>query len=99
MHSGVSWVFALRELAASASLPGGLDGTIGYRDDRLSIGGGMFGSSTLEVDFVMPKPDPSQLEIAQLAELAKKLGRALVEDAARDWLERNAKDKLKQMFE
>jgi hypothetical protein len=58
----------------------------------------VFGSTPLEVDFVMPKPDPKQLEIAQLGELARALGKALLEGAARDWLEDRAKDAVKDIL-
>jgi hypothetical protein len=97
MHSGVSWVFALRELAARAELPGGLSGTVSYANSRLAVGTGL-GPAALEVAFEMPRPDPEQLEIAQLGELARALGRALLEGAARDWLEDRAKEKVKDLL-
>ncbi|HTM19091.1 MAG TPA: hypothetical protein VL172_01235, partial [Kofleriaceae bacterium] len=80
-RSAVSWVFALRELAARAELPGGLAGSVGYRDRHLSIGGAGPGAFTLEADFDLPRPDPTQLEIAQLGDLARSLARTLVTDA------------------
>jgi len=94
LRSGVSWVFALRELDARAELPGGVSGSVGYRNRRLRVGGGVFGSAGLEVDFELPEPDPHQLEVAQLEELAKRLARALIGGAARDWIERKVGDAL-----
>ncbi len=98
-RNGASWVFALRELVARVDLPGGVGGSFGYRDGRLSIGGGLLGAAPLELEFALPEPDPEQLEPGQLAALARSLARALLQGAAVDWLERTARDRLDRLLQ
>lgn len=92
LTTGVSWVFALEALAATARLPGDVSVAVGYAGQQLSVGAGLFGSDPIAVEFPIPKPDPATLEVAQLAELAKALGKAVLKEGARDWLRRKLSD-------
>jgi hypothetical protein len=92
LTTGVSWVFALEALAATARLPGDVSVAVGYAGEQLSVGAGLFGSDPIAVSFPIPKPDPAKLEVAQLADLAKALGKSVLKAGARDWLRRRVSD-------
>jgi hypothetical protein len=99
LGSGVSWIFELRELDASAGLPGNVDVRVGYADEKLSLGGGFFGSRQVTVGFELPEPDPDAFEVEQLVQLAKKLARTVIKDMAKDWFDREVKDRVKDLID
>ena len=96
LRTGVSWVFALRELVATASLPGDIDISVGYADQRLSLGGASLGSRPISFDFVLPEVAADKFEVAQLVDLAKQLAKQLVKEAAGDWFDREIKERLRR---
>ncbi len=97
LRTGVSWIFKLEELAATAELPGSISVAVGYAEQELSLGGAAFGSRPMRLRFVLPEVDPDQFEIAQLGKLAKQLAKQLVKQAAGDWFEREVEDRLEQL--
>ncbi len=96
LRTGVSWVFALRELVATAALPGDIAVSVGYRDQRLSLGGESLGSRPISFDFILPEVADDKFEVAQLASLAKQLAKQLVKQAAGDWFDRQIKERLRR---
>lgn len=94
LSTGISWVFALDQLEATARLPGDVAVAVGYADEELSVGAGLFGSEPIKVKFAIPDPDPSKLEVAQLADLARALGKSVLKEGARDWLRRKVNDTI-----
>jgi hypothetical protein len=86
-RTALSWVFALDDLVARLDLPAGITVRLTYRGGVLSVAGGMFGETPVEVPFEIPTLDPAR-EAEQLAELGKQLLRKVAVDRAGGWLER-----------
>jgi hypothetical protein len=95
LSTGISWVFALERLQAVARLPGDVSVAVGYGDEHLSIGAGLFGSEPVRVRFAIPKPEPGKLELAQLADLGKALGKSVLKQGARDWFRTKVTDPIR----
>jgi len=99
LGSGVSWIFELEELDASADLAGHVNLGVGFADEELTLTGGLFGSRAITVGFTLPEPDPNALEGRQLLQLAKQLAKALVTDVAKGWFDRQIRDRFKDLVD
>jgi hypothetical protein len=84
-RTALSWVFSLEELQARLDLPAGITVRLIYKHGKLSLQGGLFGQTPVEVPFEIPKLDPTR-EIDQLVELGKDLLRKVTVDRATDWV-------------
>lgn len=95
LRSSIDWVFAVRELRATAELPGGImdQASVHYGQGQLTIGGSIFGSTPMTVPFELPRPDPDALEQDKLRVLARAIIEQLAVKGSRIWLERKLMDK------
>jgi hypothetical protein len=85
----VSWLFSLRELRATIALPGNISMTLAYAGGTLTVAGGIFGSTPVELPFALPVADASddaQAEIAKVIALGRDLAERLVARRAEDWI-------------
>ncbi len=99
LGSGVSWLFELRELRATADLAGHADIGVAFADDRLSLSGGLFGSRSVSFGFELPDPDPDAFEGAQLLSLAKELTKSLAKELATGWFDREITSRFEDLFD
>ncbi|MBA3453217.1 MAG: hypothetical protein H0T42_09005 [Deltaproteobacteria bacterium] len=85
----MSWIFSMKELRATLTLPANIVMTLHYKDGVLRAAGGVFGSTPVELPFSIPitaEGDDAQIEIKKLVQLGKQLAEELVEKRAKDWL-------------
>lgn len=87
LRTALSWIFTLEELVARLELPAGVSLRLAYRDQVMSVTGGPFGATPLELPLVMPAVD-AQDEVGQLAALGKELAKQLALAEARRLLQR-----------
>lgn len=85
LRTALSWLFTLEELVARVELPAGVTVRLTYRGGLLSAAGGPFGSTPVQIPFVLPRADDTD-EVEQLARLGKELGKQLALAQARRWL-------------
>lgn len=95
LKTGVSWVFGLDILVARASVGSALEVGVGYDGDTVSLEGALFGSVPLRIPFVMPIPDPDDLEPAQL----RAVGTALAKKVGVAWFRREVSSRLRSLFD
>ena len=93
LRSALSWVHGMRELAATVDALG-FTASVTYDGTMLGLGGGIFGSTPLAIEFAIPPPDPDGHELAEVVAIAKSLARALagavkdqVKDRIVDWMD------------
>jgi len=98
LGSGVSWLFELRELDATADLAGHANIGVAFSSDRLTLRGGLFGSRSVTVGFELPDPDPDAYEGEQLLQLAKSLAKSLARELTVGWFDREVTDRVKDLF-
>ena len=98
VRSALSWLFAVRDLEARVDAPGGVAIAVGYADRMLTVNGSLFGSTPLAVPFVLPVPDPSAFELAQLRGLAKQLVITLGKEQVERWLKDEVVDRVKGLL-
>jgi hypothetical protein len=91
-RTALSWVFGLQELRARLDLPAGITIRLIYAGGKLSLAGGLFGDTPVEIPFEIPKLDPER-EIDQLIELGKDVLKKATVGRASD-LVRGVRDKI-----
>jgi hypothetical protein len=90
----LSWIFALRALEATVTLPAGITLRLGYADGELRVAGGLFGGAPVALPVALPVADLADdpaAEIAKLIALGKQVATEVVARTAEDWL----RDKLR----
>lgn len=95
LRTPLSWLFALRELTAHVDLPLGGAVAVSYAAGKLRLSGAMLGSAPIELPFELPVLEPAR-ELAQLAELGKRLVAELIALGSSRWKDR-AKDTLRDL--
>ncbi len=86
----LSWLFALRALAATIELPAGLTLELGYDHGLLRVSGGPFGAAPVTVPVALPVAQPgddARAELVRLRAFGKEVAERLVLQRAADWLE------------
>lgn len=86
----LSWLFALRELRATISLPGGIVLQLTYDHGELRAASTLVGAAPIVVPVALPVADPADdahAEIARLVAFGKDVAERLVARKAADWLE------------
>lgn len=86
LRTPLSWVFSLRELAATVDLPAGVRVHLEYAGGVLHAQGGVLGSRMVEVPLAIPTLDPAR-ELDQLQALGLDLLEKIAVSGARSWLE------------
>jgi hypothetical protein len=99
LQGSLDWVFAVRELNASAELPGPVDVTIGYAEGMLGLGGGLFGRRPVSVPFDLPVPPPDAPEAEKIRILVNAMIKAVGYEASKRWLEYKAREKLRELLD
>lgn len=85
----LSWLFALRALRATVTLPAGITVELGYADGELRVAGGLFGGAPVALRVALPTAelaDDPAAEIAKLIALGKDVAAQVVARTAEDWL-------------
>ena len=85
----LSFLFTLRSLHATITLPAGGNLDIAYDAGTLHLTGALFGTSPLELPLTLPDTDPTDdasAEVGKLVGFGRALGERLVAQRAADWL-------------
>jgi hypothetical protein len=98
LRDGLSWMFAVERLRARASVPGGVDVALGYADETLSVGAGLFGAEPVTLHFPLPDPDLGGFELEQVRVLASRLARALAREIGAEWMRREARERFEELI-
>jgi hypothetical protein len=92
LRHGLSWVFRMRELDATAEALGVSVG-VAYDRESLALSGGLFGSDPIRIAFPLPQPGPDGYELQTILLFAKQLATSLgdeltteIKDTVTDWL-------------
>jgi hypothetical protein len=105
LQGSLDWIFAVRELNASAELPGPRQVTIDYGEGTLRLGGGppgspgFLGARPVSVPFELPAPPPGAQEAEKLRILADAIIKAVGHEASRRWLEYKTREKLRELLD
>lgn len=85
----LSWVFTMRELRATLTLPADIVLKLAYKNGALTAQGSMFGSTPVTLPVSLPtanSADDAKAEIAKLITFGKDLAEDLLETRAKNWL-------------
>jgi hypothetical protein len=85
----LSWVFTMRELGATLTLPADIVVKLAYKNGALTAQGSIFGSTPVTLPVSLPtanSSDDAKAEIAKLITFAKDLAEDLLETKAKNWL-------------
>lgn len=82
MNNAMSWLYKTDTLDADLKTPGDLKFGLIYADGKMSVKGSIFGSKPVTIPFSWPIPDPRDLEIEQIMELAKSLSKKIASEYA-----------------
>jgi hypothetical protein len=85
----LSWLFALRELRATLSLPAGIGLALEYRAGTLTAAGSVLGSAPVTIPVSLPVvtlADDARDELRALGSFGKDIAERLVAEKATDWL-------------
>jgi hypothetical protein len=108
LQGSLDWVFAVRELNASAELPGSRQVTIDYGEGTLRLGGGPLGSlgslgslgaRPVSVPFELPAPPPGAPEAEKIRILGHAIIKAVGYEVSRRWLEYRTREKLRELLD
>lgn len=87
LNNAMSWLYKTEELDATLQAPGDLKFGVAYSDEQMSVSGSILGSDPITIPFSWPIPDPRDLELSQILDLASSLSKRI----AREYAERKAK--------
>ncbi|MGE0549438.1 MAG: hypothetical protein AB7O24_13430 [Kofleriaceae bacterium] len=85
----LSWIFSLRSLRATLTLPGDIVIKLGYANGKLTASGGLLGAKPVELPIEIPVAglyDDPKAELEKLVKLGTDTAKRLVEQRAEDWL-------------
>lgn len=99
LKSTLDWIFAVRQLNATARLPGSIEVSVRYGEGTLELGGGLFGSTPVSVPFELPAPPPDALEAEKIRILVAAIIKAAGHEVARRWLEYKARDRIRSLLD
>jgi hypothetical protein len=87
LNNAMSWLYKTDELDATVQAPGDFNFGLIYLDKEMSVSGSIFGSKPVTIPFSWPIPDPRDLELEQILDLATSLSKRI----AKEYAERKAK--------
>ena len=87
MNNAMSWLYKTDTLDADLQTPGDMKFGLTYADEKMSVNGSILGSKPVTIPFSWPIPDPRDLEIQQIMDLATLLTKKI----AREYAEQKAK--------
>jgi hypothetical protein len=82
LNNAMSWLYKTDELDASLQAPGDLDFGLLYSGGNMSVHGSLLGSKPVTIPFVWPIPDPRELELNQILDLATSLSKRIASEYA-----------------
>ncbi len=87
LNNAMSWLYKTDKLDATVKVPGDFSFGLLYADKEMSVSGSILGSEPITIPFSWPLPDPRDVELEQIMDLATSLS----ERIAREYAKRKAK--------
>ena len=87
MNNAMSWLYKTDSLDADLLAPGDMNFGLKYANQKMSVSGSILGSKPVTIPFSWPVPDPRDLEIEQIMDLATSLSKRI----AKEYAEQKAK--------
>lgn len=83
LNNAMSWLYKTDTLDATVQVPGDLSFGLLYADKEMSVSGSILGSQPITIPFSWPIPDPRDLELEQILDLAKSLSKRIATEYAK----------------